>query len=488
MTGTELYMTLSYCWGEPRSTKVILTQDKLDSFRQEIDVSALPRIFQEAVQITERLNIEYLWIDALCILQDSRADWLKESAVMSEIYGHTFLNIAATAATNPHSSLFYERDRRVPEDVMDITATWSGDLVAGHYVFYGSQLCESSIEKAPLYQRAWAIQEREISPRILHFAADHIFWECKCMLAMDSFPGGFKRMLFSNRSLSNIEAQSMLSTSIDLSELYYYWSALVGQYSACHLTYESDKLIAVSALARRMMKILRSQGSEDIYLAGLWRDDLENGLLWSVNSRARGTADGGVRIQTDTPSPSWSWASNHSAKIWYPYRVIDPHETRSKKTSSIIIEEVRTFPIDDEFGLVNGGFVRAQGPLCKVQVFTDGHGYSWVFDTYEESPDFETIVSWDSIQDPKESREDLILMVVRTNQYDEILFGRVEGLLLLPTGKHYGQYMRVGRLDLELGDDHEYTDDDVKMWSSTNLSPEYYETCHGDGRYTISII
>ena len=54
---------------------------------------------------------------------------------MSEVYGHTFLNIAAAAATGPHGSLFYGRKEQIPEDVMDMTTTWSGDLVAGHYVF-----------------------------------------------------------------------------------------------------------------------------------------------------------------------------------------------------------------------------------------------------------------------------------------------------------------------------------------------------------------
>ena len=488
MTGTESYMTLSYCWGDPSSTNTILTQDNIGTFREEIDFSALPRVFQEAVQVAQKFNIDYLWIDALCILQDSRADWLKESAMMSEIYGHTFLNISATASTDPHGSLLCERKRQIPEDVMDIATVWSGDLLAGHYVFYGSQLCESSIQKAPLYQRAWAIQEREISPRILHFAADHVFWECGCMVGMDSLPAGFEHRGYLKGLLASIEAQSSLFSSIGVSQLYHYWSALVGQYSACDLTYESDKLIAISALARWMMRILKSQGSKDVYLAGLWKNDLENGLLWSVNSRARGTAEGGVRIRTDTPSPSWSWTSNHSAKIWYPYRFIDPDETRNKETPSIIIEEVRTFPIEDEFGLVNGGFIRLQGPLCKVEVFADIHRYTWAFDSDKELSDFETVVSWDSCQDSKESRESLVLMVIRTNQHDEILSGRIEGLLLSLTRKHYGQYTRVGRLDLELGDDHEYTNDDFRTWSSMNLSPEYYERCHGGGRYTFSII
>jgi hypothetical protein len=87
----EKYMTLSHCWGMEKF--FTLTLSNYDSLRQHIDPNSLTKTFQEAITATKALKIQYLWIDSLCIIQDSPEDWEIESAQMNEIYSNSYCNI-----------------------------------------------------------------------------------------------------------------------------------------------------------------------------------------------------------------------------------------------------------------------------------------------------------------------------------------------------------------------------------------------------------
>lgn len=104
------YLTLSHCWGEVLCFK--LTKDSVQQFMLGIELLQLPQTFQDAVQVTRRLGIRYLWIDALCIIQDdtNKTDWLHEAGLMHKVYSHSFLNIAATGALDTSKGLFVHRD------------------------------------------------------------------------------------------------------------------------------------------------------------------------------------------------------------------------------------------------------------------------------------------------------------------------------------------------------------------------------------------
>jgi hypothetical protein len=104
------YATLSHCWGGITSEVPSLTTRTYKEFFQRIAIMSLPQTFQDAIQLTRRLGIRYLWIDSLCIIQDSREDWLEQSAVMGDIYQYSYLNIAATKSTDPYGGLFTTRN------------------------------------------------------------------------------------------------------------------------------------------------------------------------------------------------------------------------------------------------------------------------------------------------------------------------------------------------------------------------------------------
>jgi hypothetical protein len=103
---TTIYLTLSHCWGTISFIK--LTTQTFTEMSQRIRHESLPRTFQDAVELTRCLGYRYIWIDSLCIVQDSREDWLQESSRMAQVYSRGLLNISATASDNGNGGLFQD--------------------------------------------------------------------------------------------------------------------------------------------------------------------------------------------------------------------------------------------------------------------------------------------------------------------------------------------------------------------------------------------
>ena len=166
------YLTLSHCWGDAKIFK--LTGETLDTMRAEIQLNCLPPTFRDAIEITHRLGFEYLWIDSLCIIQDDPADWAYESGTMSRVYSNSVFTIAALWGSNSESGCFIERDPLVTEHCR------IGDWIdGGIYVSPGESRRLERIEDvriAPLYGRAWVLQERLLSRRILCYGPWQLHW------------------------------------------------------------------------------------------------------------------------------------------------------------------------------------------------------------------------------------------------------------------------------------------------------------------------
>jgi Heterokaryon incompatibility protein (HET) len=104
------YAALSHRWGG--SVPLILTTSLLSEFEKGIQISKLPRTFRDAVTVTRQPGLDYLWIDSLCIIQDSVKDWENESSMMSKVYSRCYVNIAATHSRNSAGGLFVDRDQK----------------------------------------------------------------------------------------------------------------------------------------------------------------------------------------------------------------------------------------------------------------------------------------------------------------------------------------------------------------------------------------
>jgi hypothetical protein len=140
----------------------------LNRFLHEIPMTALPPTFKDTFDVTRKLGVRYLWIDSLCIVQDSDADWRAESSVMGKIYGQSLCNIAATGSSQTHGGLFQGRDiSKITPATMSIKSKGQETT----YCFPDNEIWCSEITNAPLNNRGWVLQERMLSPRTLHYAS-----------------------------------------------------------------------------------------------------------------------------------------------------------------------------------------------------------------------------------------------------------------------------------------------------------------------------
>ncbi|KAJ3454435.1 hypothetical protein MRS44_018329 [Fusarium solani] len=186
----ERYATLSHCWGSAQFLQ--LKRSTISELRKGVQVSALPKTFREAIQVTRMLGLHLLWIDSLCIFQDrdDLSDWLVEAALMHKVYAHSFCNISAAGASDSSKGLFFERDQRISLNTEVRVCTQDlglgVDYVECRIENFGFWTDE--VNNCPLNKRGWVLQERFISPRVLHFGRNQLFWECRENTAAECYP------------------------------------------------------------------------------------------------------------------------------------------------------------------------------------------------------------------------------------------------------------------------------------------------------------
>ena len=272
------YAALSYCWGsDTRNTKT--TRSNISARKTGIHWEDLSQTFQDALQITRRLQIQYIWIDSLCILQDDHEDWKQESSKMVDIYGNAFVTICAADSSSTSDSCYKKgQSRYMSKEIEPYSIHVRQKLphISHRFQIWTEHSYEHE-QRSRWMTRAWTLQELMLSPRLLFFTANEIAWECASATACECA---------SWHPISDLEdARKQRS-----------WRQLVSEYTSRSLTLPSDKLVAISGLA---MWLQRQSG--DTYLAGLWRKTFWADLLWS----ASGTL---LERPIKWRAPSWSWA------------------------------------------------------------------------------------------------------------------------------------------------------------------------------------
>lgn len=349
------YATLSHCWGNIDFLK--LTTKIQASFLVSIPISELSQTFRDAIEITRQLGVQFLWIDSLCIIQDDPKDWELEASKMGAVYRGSHINIAASAARDGNQGCF-QKQRFSNLFSSTVRAEIKQDNASKFYAFINqkeySKAFKQTIPASHLASRGWALQERLLAPRTLHFGGWGVFWECKTKDACETFPDHLPEV-------SDIYLPSYLKKS----PLQLRWSDIVELYSTCSLTYSCDKLAAISGIPHTIY-----EETNDQYLAGLWRKNLEFDLCWMLYSPPD------FPRSKDYRAPSWSWASMDSAcgfqllktDPWLEVHVIDAYVTPSGP---------------DSFGQVCGGAIRLSCPgMLSGMLFTNEQGEKKLVDTF----------------------------------------------------------------------------------------------------------
>jgi len=160
--------------------------------RRGIPLAQLPLNFRDAVLFARFCKVRYIWIDSLCIMQDSEADWKAEALRMGQAYANSLCNINATSSLDPSGGFFFSRD---PDAVQPLlvrpSKNWLQHTDDVLHLCYSPDSWEVNVEKAPLNTRAWVLQERLLAPRQLHCTAEQLFWECRECRASETTPSSY---------------------------------------------------------------------------------------------------------------------------------------------------------------------------------------------------------------------------------------------------------------------------------------------------------
>ena len=150
------YICLSYCWGSVSSPFIQTTRAILPHFKKRIPWRFLPKAFQDVIEIARKLDVQYIWIDSLCIIQDDEADWQRESSRMASIFQGAWLTFAATGFAGPHEGLFSTLSRKY--QAHKVHASSIDEKFAHVYVRRPLPHFHDHVEEFPLLKRAWAYQ------------------------------------------------------------------------------------------------------------------------------------------------------------------------------------------------------------------------------------------------------------------------------------------------------------------------------------------
>lgn len=271
------YAALSYCWGsgENQAKTIVAT---LASRKAGIAESELPPVIREAIQVTRALEIPYLWIDALCIVQDDPSDWERQCAEMHKVYGTAYVTLCAANSRSCDEGFLRQSGRiiRIPFQ-SHLSPDIKGSFLVQHKGVANS--CFTSALRSDFLSldtsssrwgsRGWVFQEAILSTRRLIFGARDLHFLCSeshQRRGQDAKPYPYDH----NIGKSEIEE--------DIRVLHRIWDITLHNYSLCEassFTHATDILPALSGLAQ----LLHSRLKDDYY-AGHWGRNLYKSLLW----------------------------------------------------------------------------------------------------------------------------------------------------------------------------------------------------------------
>jgi hypothetical protein len=319
---------------------------------------------RDAILVTEKLGLRWIWIDSFCILQDDDYDKAIEIGQMPLIYNQATITIAASRALHVNEGFLHNRyTGESPETIFQLPRTDANGKV-------GSVTFCSPIESItePLDLRAWALQERYLSPRILEYGSYQTQWSCRFShedpmsnehlftdglyekLAIRKPKEASKHAYFYN--ITPLEGPS--KKWVPKRDIRDQWYELVNTYTHRKLTVPGDRLPAISGLAAYFSRALT-----DEYKAGLWKSKLPFELLWTLDE-----PDHLEKEPSRYQGPSWSWGAVNQRirffqKQFYTDDCFEVVDCQTKAQSGTLIAMIN----NSEFGAVEAGSLTLQGRL-----------------------------------------------------------------------------------------------------------------------------
>lgn len=346
------YIALSHCWGQ--NLPITTESETLRKRTRGIQWDELPLLFQDAVIISHRLGVQYLWIDALCILQNDKKDWEREASAMAAVYANAYVTIAAVLATDsshhclgprkPPARIKY-RNTKGDEYIIKVRE------VSDHRP--AVQLNRPALIDGPLTSRAWALQEHVLCSRVLHYTASELIFECRNMYSCECTPSLKQTSVTTPALLPKTSGKENSRRQFEA------WHRLVEKYTLRELTQPSDKLPAISGMALKIQEMVDSK-----YLAGLWQSNILGDLLWSSSPDLQNPNQ--IKSLPKYRAPSFSWASVDTQICYEEHD--DEHSTSQCKSVSKFLSAECITSLEYPLGEVQSGYIKLCGPILIGQL------------------------------------------------------------------------------------------------------------------------
>ncbi|RGP59362.1 hypothetical protein FLONG3_11216 [Fusarium longipes] len=425
------YVILSYCWGASNGP-ARTTSRNIEDRQIKLELHDLPRTIRDAIRITRLMKVQYLWVDAVCIIQSSQdanaqqedeaamVDWERESMRMASYYSKSFCCIAASGAKDSSEGILLER-----QAVKYGYKKW----LSPSGVYCPSPYSIRDNCKSLLLGRGWCLQEWILSPRMLHWTANGLIWECQQGFFWEGqkgyqgeAPEVFCEDDYDAEQVSEAESWSISQYSGGISrhthdyllefgeengQQFYNilhmeeekalgkcWFVLIKQYYLMGLSVHSDRLAAVQGIASHL-----SKRHNVPYFAGIFRSRCAEHLMWEACNPTS-------TLGRNENFPTWSWASSRDTII---FTFDNGYDDDEGEVCSCLMEDLEPFPPQTEKSVtfIANRQLRFRSPLLRLslldpeQIPPSKDQYSWESRPYPElcrfmlgsvSPDFEGLI------------------------------------------------------------------------------------------------
>ena len=401
------YATLSYKWEDQSANPYTTMKDNINSHYNSIPFKALPSTIRQTMLVTKQLGLRYLWIDRLCLIQDSAADKDSEIPRMGDIYRGSTLTLYAWAADDAQQGLSVDRDPRwVKPCRLPLRVTFGSDVkpcrrplpetsenneMSG---FIWARTTVPPSRTSVMKSRGWILQEQRLAVRKLLFGHRELCWDCQSESWSENFPG-LQREYGEQPGKDKDTIQYWLhasnkkydrQTSFKQANLYDSWYKVIGDYTNRNLGNNADVLPGLAGLAKTLAD---NHGIQ--YINGLWMEDMEAGLLWRVVRDETGVQrvagwfgkpGTNSNQQMSLEAPSWTWVSQWGKAVEFSSHYRDYHqfELTCKIKNSDGPKEHHLIATNDRenhdsFQKVTGQTLRLKGPLMQAMVCERSGGY-----------------------------------------------------------------------------------------------------------------
>ncbi|KAL2132086.1 hypothetical protein VTI74DRAFT_4239 [Chaetomium olivicolor] len=429
------YATLSYYWGDmPESAKTTTTN--LAARLEAVNVTSLPQTLQGAISVARALDIRFIWINALCIIQDSHEHWEQQAALMSHIYRNSALTIAADAGPEAQLVFFVMRNplavrpcrlsAKTPQSIglQDGGRSWllcfervSPRCVPALRHPVPSELAwrwpsEKAIEEHPgssfLSSRGWTLQENLFFQRVLTFNSAGMWWRCPSKRIYESSP--------QRDALAGVPNLNNPVLNVDPVDWRRYenWSKTIVNYTERRLTFPTDKLPAFSALASAFWEMTWAANIEDTYLVGVWKNDLAHGLLWTPKDNSKSN----IRLpRSPYIAPSFFCASLDVVSIAFPSRF--PSEKEPNRVLQEFFSVVQTncnILSQDPFGRISECSLTMSAKVMETRFFD--HTSSTISSAAHDN---DSLQEWDGWLSVVGNDSGLVVGMIRLDEQGELV-------------------------------------------------------------------